>query len=335
MRGRFVGLRGPGLFAHGHHQLRARADPDLGHRVGETSTDAVLFWMVHDVEKAPLEVQDHPRRPPARPGTHRDRAPAAHPAVAPAGYDMISRTTDEGTVDVGRAAVQTQRVGLAHGRHRAREAATVHLGPERRRRHEQNARPRRRRTTRRGCSRSQKRTARVDSDAATSRAWWPRSSGVRMKHQEYDVFVSHASEDKKAVARPLAELLVRFGVRVWYDEDTLEIGDSLSESIDTGLASSRFGVVVLSRNFFSKPWARRELTGLACIIHEGRESVTDGACLTGSGASRTWRRTRRRRGGALHGAGRSRRPDWGKALAVRAVPPRTETCAEPRAGSDY
>ena len=72
---------------------------------------------------------------------------------------------------------------------------------------------------------------------------------------------------------------------------------------------------------------------LTCIIHEGRESVADGACLTGSGASRTWLRTRRRRGGALHGAGRSRRPDWGKALPLRAVPPRTETCAEPRAGS--
>ena len=83
-----------------------------------------------------------------------------------------------------------------------------------------------------------------------------------MKHQEYDVLISHASEDKEAIARPLAELLVLFGVRVWYDEDTLEIGDSLSESIDTGLASSRFGVVVLSRNFFSKPWARRELAGL-------------------------------------------------------------------------
>ena len=31
---------------------------------------------------------------------------------------------------------------------------------------------------------------------------------------------------------------------------------------------------------------------LTCIIHEGRESVTDGACWTASGASRTWRRAR-------------------------------------------
>ena len=83
-----------------------------------------------------------------------------------------------------------------------------------------------------------------------------------MTHPENDVFISHASEDKEAIARPLAELLEGFGVRVWYDEYTLEIGDSLSESIDTGLASSRFGVVVLSRSFFSRPWARRELAGL-------------------------------------------------------------------------
>ena len=32
---------------------------------------------------------------------------------------------------------------------------------------------------------------------------------------------------------------------------------------------------------------RSRLISLACIIHEGRESVTDGACLTASGASRT------------------------------------------------
>ena len=83
-----------------------------------------------------------------------------------------------------------------------------------------------------------------------------------MTHPENDVFISHASEDKEAIARPLAELLKVFGVRVWYDEYKLEIGDSLSESIDTGLASSRFGVVVLSRSFFSRPWARRELAGL-------------------------------------------------------------------------
>lgn len=83
-----------------------------------------------------------------------------------------------------------------------------------------------------------------------------------MNQEKYDVFISHASEDKEAMARPLAEFLQRFCLQVWYDEDTVRIGDSLSESIDRGLAASRFGVVILSKSFFEKPWARHELKGL-------------------------------------------------------------------------
>ena len=78
----------------------------------------------------------------------------------------------------------------------------------------------------------------------------------------YDVFVSHASEDKKAIARPLSEELRRRGLRVWYDEFSLTVGDSLRRSIDHGLSRSRFGVVILSRHFFKKHWTDRELGGL-------------------------------------------------------------------------
>jgi hypothetical protein len=34
---------------------------------------------------------------------------------------------------------------------------------------------------------------------------------------EYDVFISHASEDKDQFVAPLAQLLSELGVRVWYD----------------------------------------------------------------------------------------------------------------------
>lgn len=78
----------------------------------------------------------------------------------------------------------------------------------------------------------------------------------------YDVFISHASEDKSEVARPLSEFLRSLGVDVWYDEFTLDMGDSLSRSIDKGLAASRFGVVILSPSFFSKGWPQHELAGL-------------------------------------------------------------------------
>jgi hypothetical protein len=78
---------------------------------------------------------------------------------------------------------------------------------------------------------------------------------------EWDAFISHASEDKPFV-RTLAEALQRVGLRVWYDEFTLCVGDSLRRSIDYGLANSRYGIVILSPNFFAKDWPQKELDGL-------------------------------------------------------------------------
>lgn len=78
----------------------------------------------------------------------------------------------------------------------------------------------------------------------------------------WDVFISHASEDKATVARPLSDILAANGVTIWLDETELKIGDSLREKIDAGLNRSQFGIVVLSPNFFSKHWAKSELDGL-------------------------------------------------------------------------
>lgn len=80
--------------------------------------------------------------------------------------------------------------------------------------------------------------------------------------KQWDVFISHASEDKETVARPLADLLRRAGLRVWIDESQLRLGDSLRQRIDHGLSRSSFGVVILSRAFFLKDWPQRELNGL-------------------------------------------------------------------------
>lgn len=80
--------------------------------------------------------------------------------------------------------------------------------------------------------------------------------------QIYDVFISHASEDKELVVRPLAKALKDGGLSVWYDEFELRIGDSLRRKIDRGLSSSRFGIVVFSQAFFGRGWPEYELDGL-------------------------------------------------------------------------
>jgi hypothetical protein len=87
-----------------------------------------------------------------------------------------------------------------------------------------------------------------------------------------DVFISYAYEDKE-VARPLAEALRQRGLAVWYDEYILQLGDSLREVIDHGLASARFGVVILSPVFFSKQWPQRELNALFARETANRSKV--------------------------------------------------------------
>lgn len=89
--------------------------------------------------------------------------------------------------------------------------------------------------------------------------------------RQFDVFISHASDDKEAVVRPLATALQAAGLRVWYDEFELKIGDSLRRKIDKGLANSRFGVVVLSRAFLTKGWTNYELDGLVTRAVSGEQ----------------------------------------------------------------
>ena len=80
--------------------------------------------------------------------------------------------------------------------------------------------------------------------------------------KEYDAFMSHASEDKESVARPLTEALEARGLRVWFDNQEIRIGDSIRQKIEEGLAQSRYGVVILSKPFISKFWTNFELDGL-------------------------------------------------------------------------
>ena len=71
---------------------------------------------------------------------------------------------------------------------------------------------------------------------------------------DWDVFISHASEDTETVARPLAEGLKRRELRVWYDEHSLSVGDGLRRTIDDALTKAEFGVVVVSPAYLRKQW---------------------------------------------------------------------------------
>lgn len=96
---------------------------------------------------------------------------------------------------------------------------------------------------------------------------------IRLLSLEHDVFICHASEDKNAIARPLAEKLVSIGVRVWYDEFSLKWGDKLMSSITKGLKSSKFGIVIFSPSFFGKKWTQMELDALIELSSPGENKI--------------------------------------------------------------
>lgn len=91
--------------------------------------------------------------------------------------------------------------------------------------------------------------------------------------QTWDVFISHAGEDKAAVALPLHDALEERGLKVWLDKGELRIGDSLRRKIDYGLAHSSFGIVIMSKSFFAKGWPQYELDGIVGLSVAGKQRM--------------------------------------------------------------
>ncbi len=87
---------------------------------------------------------------------------------------------------------------------------------------------------------------------------------VATNGKEFDVFISHASEDKDHVADELVSCLRMHGVKVWYDTDEILWGDSMRERMDEGLKKSRYGIVILSPDYIKeeKYWTKGELDAL-------------------------------------------------------------------------
>ena len=85
---------------------------------------------------------------------------------------------------------------------------------------------------------------------------------IEQKAVQYDVFISHATEDKESFVNALVDELRKRNVKVWVDTLRVKWGDTLRKAIDEGLKKSRFGIVVISKYFIAKGWTQYELDGL-------------------------------------------------------------------------
>lgn len=83
-------------------------------------------------------------------------------------------------------------------------------------------------------------------------------------NEEYDVFISHAWEDKESFVDEFVEELEKLDIKVWYDKQRIKWGDSMRARIDDGLKKSKFGIAVISPDYIAdgKYWTKAELDGL-------------------------------------------------------------------------
>jgi len=80
--------------------------------------------------------------------------------------------------------------------------------------------------------------------------------------KQHEVFICLASEDE-SVAGPLHKALTESGITVFYYKTSMKWGDSERRTMDSALAVCRYGIPILSKHFFAKPWPQYELDGLA------------------------------------------------------------------------
>lgn len=67
-----------------------------------------------------------------------------------------------------------------------------------------------------------------------------------------DIFLCHAWDDRKGIAKELHDLLEEKGVSVWFSEKDVLLGSNLMREIDKGLAKSRIGIVMVTPSFLKR-----------------------------------------------------------------------------------
>ena len=108
-----------------------------------------------------------------------------------------------------------------------------------------------------------------------------------------DVFLCHAWDDRKGVAKELHDLLESVNISVWFSEKDVLLGTSLLREIDKGLAKSRVGIVLVTpallRRVKGEGIADKELSALLArdrlvpIVHDTTyEALREVSPLLGS-----------------------------------------------------
>ncbi len=79
------------------------------------------------------------------------------------------------------------------------------------------------------------------------------------------------SEDKPTLVENLIIELEKNNINYWYDEAEILWGDSLFDKISEGISTSKYVIVILSKNFIKKRWPQKEMKSAFNIEIEKNE----------------------------------------------------------------
>lgn len=90
---------------------------------------------------------------------------------------------------------------------------------------------------------------------------------------DFEIFISHAREDKALIARPIHEACERYGLKAFLDEEHIGWGESFTKKINTALGAARTVVAVVSSNSVDKEWPILEVNTALALEVSGDKRV--------------------------------------------------------------
>ena len=90
---------------------------------------------------------------------------------------------------------------------------------------------------------------------------------------DYQVFLSHATEDKEAIARPIFEACERAGINAFLDQEHIGWGEQFAAKIQIALGAAPVVLAIVTDNSVSKDWPLAEMNTALSLEIEGQKTV--------------------------------------------------------------
>ena len=89
----------------------------------------------------------------------------------------------------------------------------------------------------------------------------------------YDIFISHASEDRALIAKPIFQACERLGLKAFLDEEHIAWGEAFTKKINIALGAARTVLAIVSSTSVIKEWPLTEVNTALALEVSGDKTV--------------------------------------------------------------